>query len=564
MASSATGAGTLLAGRYLLGPLIGEGGMATVHRAHDERLGRDVAVKLFRPDVADARDLRRIRSEIRMLAGLNHPSLVTLHDAATGEAGEPAYLILELVDGPNLAELLRDRPVTAAEFTRLLSQVADALGYIGSRGVVHRDVKPENVLVTTDEDDRLRAKLADLGIARIADESRLTTAGMVIGTARYLSPEQVSGGLVGPPSDVYSLGIVLLEGLTGRAPFPGTGTEQAIARTVRPPVLPAGLTPPDAELLASMTAVDPADRPSARQARDGLLAWSSHGPFASTAEPPTLLLPPADRGTSVLPELDEDPEREQATALASGDRTEILRVPSEDRTAVLPVVPGDRTAVPTGPTSLLPRPDPPPPAPHAPQHARRRRAAWSVLLVLLLAGGSVGVVAAWPAITAWIQPGPPEPPPAYPAVEGELGTGLAQLQTAIEGEGLTDELTRRLREDALAVATAAAVTDYPGAVTSLEELASHVDQAALADQVTSARYREILASIEGVREELEAAVAAEQAELERLREEHERIQQEQEAAEDRNIFDGLRDRLDQLGRDLQRQIERWTGEAAQG
>src|SRR3954470_9869142 len=120
--------------------------MATVSRAWDERLGREVAVKLFRPDVADAQDLRRISSEIRMLAALNHPSLVTLYDASTGEAGEPAYLVLELVEGPNLAELLAEEDLQAEELARLLSQVAAALSYIGARGIVHRDVKPENIL----------------------------------------------------------------------------------------------------------------------------------------------------------------------------------------------------------------------------------------------------------------------------------------------------------------------------------------------------------------------------------------------------------------------------------
>jgi serine/threonine protein kinase len=524
---------SLLGGRYRLGDVLGAGGMATVHRARDERLGRDVAVKLFRPDVADAQDLRRISSEIRMLAGLNHPSLVTLHDASTGEAGETAYLVLELIDGPTLAELLREQSVSPAELARLLAQVADALSYIGARGVVHRDVKPENVLVAHDADGGLRAKLADLGIARIADESRLTTAGSVIGTARYLSPEQINGTHVGPPTDIYALGLVLLESLTGSVPFPGTGTESAVARTLRRPALPGGLSDADAQLVARMTGVEPEDRPTAREVRDGLTAWSSPGPFR---------LPPAQR-----------------TPTAPTRVVPAHTVPGTGPTQVLPVADARPTRAltpPQQPTVSVARPVGPPAPP--PRRSRHRRIAWSVLLVLLLAGSSIGVVAAWPAISAWVQPGPAEPPPAYPAVEGDLGTHLAQLEAGVEGDGLTDELTLQLRDDVLAVATAAAVTDYTSAVASLETMAEHVDAAAVADHISSARYRLVLTAIETVRGDIEDAVAAEQAELERIQQE----QQQEQAQQSDGIFGGLHDRLDQFGRDLQRQIERWTGEAA--
>src|SRR4051794_34716219 len=537
--------------------------MATVHRAHDERLDRDVAVKLFRPDVADAHDLRRIRSEIRMLAALNHPSLVTLHDANTGETGDTAYLVLELVDGPNLAELLASRRVSAAEYTRLLSQVADALAYIAARGVVHRDVKPENILVTRDDDGSLRAKLADLGIARIADESRLTTVGAVIGTARYLSPEQVAGDEVDPASDVYSLGIVLLEGLTGRDPFPGTGTEQAVSRTLRPPALPSGLAPGDADLLADMTAVAPEDRPSAREVRDRLLRWSSPGPFGAAAAKAPLR---DDDRTAVLP-IDDDPagallDEDATTALLpAGDRTAVL--PVDSRTALLPME--GRAAPIDDPTAVFPAaPWTAAPPPAAPERGRHRHIAWGIVLVLLLAGSAAGVVAGWPAITAWVQPGPAEPPPAYPAVEGKLGIELKALGASIEGAGMTDELTLQLRDDVLAVSTAAAVTDYSSAVTSLETLAAHVDQAAVADAVSADRYRQILGSVESVRAGLQGAIAAEQAELERVQEEQERIKKEQASKQGQGLFDGLQDRLDQLRKDLQKQIERWTGDAAAG
>src|SRR4051794_32794207 len=504
--------------------------MATVHRAHDERLDRDVAVKLFRPDVADAHDLRRIRSEIRMLAALNHPSLVTLHDANTGETGDTAYLVLELVDGPNLAELLASRRVSAAEYTRLLSQVADALAYIAARGVVHRDVKPENILVTRDDDGALRAKLADLGIARIADESRLTTVGAVIGTARYLSPEQVAGADVAPASDVYSLGIVLLEGLTGRDPFPGTGTEQAVSRTLRSPALPTGLSPGDADLLADMTAVDPADRPTAREVRDRLLRWSSPGPFGrALVGAAAMPIPSEDEGTALLPVEDSSPALLAESPLAAlpvdDPRTAVLPV-DDGTTAVLPVQ--DRTAMRPAddPTAVHPAPRwAAPPAEPAPRRSRRHHVAWGVVLVLLIAGAAAGVVAAWPAITGWVQPGPTEPPPSYPAVEGQLGTDLKTLGASIEGGGMTDPLTLRLRKDVLAVSAAAAVSDYASAVTSLEKLTAHVDQAAVADEISGARYRQVLDSVDSVRASLQGAIAAEQAEAQRLKEEQARIKQ---------------------------------------
>jgi eukaryotic-like serine/threonine-protein kinase len=281
-----------------------------------------------------------------------------------------------------------------------------------------------------------------------------------------------------------------------------------------------------------------------------------------------LALPPDER-TAVLPSAHDAPTA--VFGIGQDDRTAVLGVPQNSPTAVLGA-PERRAVAPaaptTGPTTILPRPlhgavpvARPEPAPRS----HRRHLAWYVLLVVLLAGGSAGAVAAWPTITAWIEPGPAEPPPAYPAVEGDLGTALTGLAASIEGEGLTDELTLQLRDDVLAVAAAAAVTDYPSAVTTLEVVAAHVDQAAIADQVTSDRYGEILSSIEAVRGQLETAIVDEQAELERIQAEKERIEQEQEAAENQGIFDGLRERLDQLGRDLQRQIERWTGEvAAQG
>ena len=518
--------GSLLAGRFRLGTAIGAGGAGVVYRARDERLDRDVAVKVFRPDVADAEALDRIRGEIRLLARLSHPTLVTLFDASTGEADEPAYLVLELVEGPTLRELYRDG-LAPDEVAALGADVADALAYVAARGIVHRDVKPENVLVSAGSGAG-HAKLADLGIARIVDETRHTTPGMLIGTAAYLSPEQVTGAPVGPPSDIYSLGLVLLEGLTGERAFTGGTAESSAARTLRAPAIPTWLERSDADLLARMTALDPASRPTAREVRDDLRRWRTSGL-------------PADYG---IPDPDDRTEIFDAAPAA----TRVLPL-DDSATRVLPV--GDDS-----PTRALPRAG----APALPEPGRRRKGhgkaiAWLVSLTLIVGAAAVGGVAAWPTIVAWMQPGPAEPPPTYPAIEGDLGNHVAQLGNSIEGSGLTDDLTLELREDVLAVATAAAVTDYESAVTSLETTADAVDQAALADQVSAARYRTILSAVDLVRADLTTAIA--EAELARQEQEQQRLEDQSDTA-DQGLFGELRDRLDQLGKDVRRQVDDWN------
>lgn len=290
--------GEILGGRYALLETVGSGGMAEVRRAHDLVLDRDVAVKVFRPDVSEANDPRRVEAEMKMLGSVNHPNLVTLHDAHITADGSTAFLVMELVEGEDLAQLFAERRISTREAVLVCAQVASALAHIHRRGIVHRDVKPANILVRRDEDGRVVAKLADLGIARIADATHFTTAGTVIGTVSYLSPEQVSGGAVDSATDVYALGLVLIEGLTGHKAFPGTTSESAAARTVRPPDLPPGLRQADWSLLAAMTALDPAARVSASQAEDALLRWATGA--ASLPQAPTVGGVPTN-GTAILP-----------------------------------------------------------------------------------------------------------------------------------------------------------------------------------------------------------------------------------------------------------------------
>lgn len=258
--------GTVLQERYRVGEVLGHGGMGTVYRGTDLVLGREVALKIFRADVADAAELGRQQSEVRLLARLNHHGLVTLFDTGTlvqGQRDVP-FLVMELIPGTDLHRHLAAGPLTGTEAARMGAELSEALQYIHHHGVVHRDVKPANILLARyGADTKVRAKLADFGIARMVDGTRLTATNMIPGTAAYLSPEQASGESVGPPADIYSLGLVLLEALTGKVEFPGPPLEAAVARLSRAPVVPDALDKRWKPLLAAMTARDPRERPDA-------------------------------------------------------------------------------------------------------------------------------------------------------------------------------------------------------------------------------------------------------------------------------------------------------------
>lgn len=244
---------TLLGGRYQLEVLIARGGMADVYRATDLRLERPVAVKLVR----DAKEAPRFDAEIRTLSNLRHPGIVSLLDAGTTAEGTP-FLVLELRTEPTLETLLGAGPLAPDRVAVIGRRLADALAYLHAQGVVHRDVKPGNVFV---DDEAVR--LTDFGIARVIGAASLTATGFTMGTARYLAPEQLEGRPVTPAVDVYALGLVMIESLSGEPAFSGTHAEMASARLVRGPQLPPSTPPRWRGLLETMTARDPSLRPDA-------------------------------------------------------------------------------------------------------------------------------------------------------------------------------------------------------------------------------------------------------------------------------------------------------------
>jgi serine/threonine protein kinase len=260
--------------------------MAEVFRAHDERLNREVAAKVFTPPVNEIAEFgdsvaelgtaqapERREAELRALAQLNHPNLIKLYDADLGGPG-PSFLVTELIPGPNLATRIRQGPMPEQLVRTVGTQIAGALAHVHARGMVHRDVKPANILLGTDEPDpnpsAIRARLADFGVVRWIDSARATAVGFTLGTATYIAPEQARGAEVTGAADVYSLGLVLLEMFTGAPSFRGTLHETLTARLTRSPTVPAGLRQPWPGLLTAMTALDPAARPTAAQVAQAL------------------------------------------------------------------------------------------------------------------------------------------------------------------------------------------------------------------------------------------------------------------------------------------------------
>ena len=275
--------GTSLGTRYTLTKRIAVGGMGEVWAATDTVLDRTVAVKLLNPGLSQESDfVERFRAEARHSAALQHPNIATVFDY--GEDDGTAYLVMELVPGQPLSQIIADRaPLSAQETVAILIQAATALAAAHEGGVVHRDVKPANIMVTPDG----TAKLTDFGISRAVDSAPLTQTGQVLGTAQYLSPEQALGQSATAASDIYALGVVGYEMLTGERPFDtGSVVSTALAHVNQPPpplpeTVPRGL----ADVISAAMAKAPADRPaSAAQ-----MAHALGMPDAAFASPEAVL-----------------------------------------------------------------------------------------------------------------------------------------------------------------------------------------------------------------------------------------------------------------------------------
>jgi serine/threonine-protein kinase len=382
MAVSDTLIGTVFDGRYRIIRKLGTGGMADVYLAEDQELGRRVAIKILNDrHAADDSFIERFRREAKNAAGLSHPNIVSIYDR--GEAEGTYYIAMEYLDGRSLKELIVGRgpaPIkTAIDYTR---QILAAVGFAHKNGIVHRDIKPHNVLVGPEG----RLKVTDFGIAR-SGASQMTEVGSIIGTAQYLSPEQARGAPVDQTSDLYSVGVVLYEMLTGQVPFTGdTPLEIAMKHLSEVPKPPSELRPEVPHDLDSIVlralAKDPADRYQSADEMDADLQRLLEG-------------------------LPVDPETETAaTAVLSG-------------AGVLAAAP---TSVMTRPTTAVPtRAAPPGATPPAGYYGyegppRRRRPIWPWVLsiLLLLAAGA----AAWFAYTKIQDQLNQNKPVAVPAVAG--------------------------------------------------------------------------------------------------------------------------------------------------
>ena len=244
------------AGRYRLEDRIGAGGMGEVWKATDVLLGRPVAVKLLRAGYAqDPGSLARFRSEARHAALVSHPGIAQVYDY--GQA-EPPYLVMELVDGPSLAEVLGGGPLDPGRVMDVVAQAAAGLDAAHRAGLVHRDIKPGNLLLGPGG----QVKITDFGISRAAGSATVTGTGELLGTPAYLAPERLAGQVATPASDLYSLGVLGWECLAGTPPFSGAPVEVALAHRNRPlPPLPAAVPPDVAALVAELTARDPLARP---------------------------------------------------------------------------------------------------------------------------------------------------------------------------------------------------------------------------------------------------------------------------------------------------------------
>jgi serine/threonine-protein kinase len=413
--------GRLIGGRYRLIAPLGEGGMATIWRALDEQLDREVAVKLLRTQFgSDAGFAARFKQEARSAGSLTHPNIVPVHDYGTDAEDGTQYIVMQLVEGEDLASLLRERGALATDdAVRVAIGVASALEAAHRRGIVHRDVKPGNILITDDGD----VKVTDFGIARAVSEASMTVTGTTLGSVHYFSPEQARGDEVTGASDVYSLGIVLYEMLTGRRPFEGdSAAGVALKRLNEDPPPPQTFRPVPSGLSAIVMRAlqrEPEARfPDAGSFAEALRAWQ-RDPAAGAAAA-------------------------GAAGVAGAAAMDAARTPPSGEPTVYvppPVVrPSDRA-----PANVN---APPPRRPLPPEPEREGTPWWMWLLVVLAVVllGAIGFLGAQ--ILGGLTPDS-TPSPSAETIElpDWVGDPITQVRTQAEQLGLELEEEREFSED---------------------------------------------------------------------------------------------------------------------
>lgn len=335
-----TAPGVTLSQRYRLTQRIAVGGMGEVWAADDTRLARVVAVKILRPELTgDPEFLGRFRTEARITASLNHPGICAVYDYGEISGTDhylagTAYLVMELISGESLSSVLgRLGRLSVGRTLDVLEQTGNALQQAHARALVHRDIKPGNLLITPGG----QVKITDFGIAKVAHEAPVTRSGMVMGTAQYISPEQAAGREASPASDIYSLGVVAYECLAGRLPFHSDNTVAIALAHVRdaPPPLPDDVPPAVARLVMTMLAKDPA----ARFANGALLARAAAELRAGGGRDLNPPRPPAPRPTLMAPAVPAEVARPRPTRSAARPVPAAPAVPPRSAQVVRPATP---------------------------------------------------------------------------------------------------------------------------------------------------------------------------------------------------------------------------------
>ncbi len=399
--------GSTIAGRYRLDAIIGEGGMAVVWRGMDLSLSREVAIKVLREEIGVSADaVARFRKEAHSAAQLNHPNIVQIYD--TGVDGDVHYIVMECLDEPDLKRIITEwAPLPEEKVIDVAIQCCRALSYAHKQGVVHRDVKPHNVLFTDDG----RLKLSDFGIAAAAGSSGLGPGGTVLGSAPYMAPEQVQGSPAGPHSDLYSVGCVMYEALTGSTPFTGRSEDEIAAKHLR-------------ERPASVRAVNSSVSPSTEFVVSKAMAREVAKRYRS-----------ADEMLADLNKLQGGQGLDRTGVLqAPQGATSVLQPAAAPREIVSPGLSGRGDEIQVTPRPLAPiieqRVEPRTVAPRAPA-PDTRRPAWGALLVLSMAVVALILVAV--VAKRALSPGDADTTVQVPLVKGYK---RADAQRTLEAHGL--------------------------------------------------------------------------------------------------------------------------------